>query len=50
MRVVVHAAIVYFIKESPLEVKAEAGSGCGCSDKLRLITHTIIKNHRVGVC
>lgn len=50
MLAVVHAAIEYFIKESPLEVKAEAGSRCGCSDKSRLITHTIIKNHRVGVC
>lgn len=50
MLVVVHAAIEYFIKESPLEVKAEAGSQHGCSDKSCLITHTIIKNHRVGVC
>lgn len=47
MLVVVHAAA---IKESPLEVEAEAGSRCDCSDKSRLITHAIIKNHRVGVC
>lgn len=41
MLVVVHTAI----KESPLEVEAEAGSQCDCSDESRLITHTIIKNH-----
>lgn len=46
MLVVVHAAI----KESPVEVEAEAGSRCDCSDKSRLITHAIIKNHGVGVC